>query len=510
MRNLLLLLAAGALGTSCAVDYQDAPTKLVGVGYDPNEIGPMPTPYGGVVEYSYVDFAGAGLNMALMGLGSVDEVGPGMVGFKPPYAAVYGFSYMFDNRLGSADSLAGVTSVPPDVPDTCYTTFAAGGPIGSFKTVDVGSYIEFSTRGRERDGGLRFERFPRDYPADAQNLFVYYMGFDYYTAAARYGISLDSRGRAEDVLVRKRNFPFGEEVEFGFPGAVTDNEMPIASMPRPSASVAGGNRVFNLPNAPGGVHVQWQGPRYDGSGREIGTGGQSTCLSYAPPANAPRGWDDCAPELLDSRELPTEGQIYTGPWDADDGRVTFRWKPGEASGEYVSLAVRFLGAIDEKDANFSENVVLVDPSQSAQNAWEQAQRQGKVPQDVAIPRGRRAPAACEDPSKVEGVLDDALLNGDGSFKTAVRGDPYNNVAEVTCRLDDDGEFTLTSEQLEQAMIYARRMGAQGAVFYFARSTETEAAVPAAKGQHGQRLDISPIKLTSRAIEIGRFWYEEKP
>jgi hypothetical protein len=172
--------------------------------------------------------------------------------------------------------------------------------------------------------------------------------------------------------------------------------------------------------------------------------------------------------------------------------------------------VRFLGPIDARDANFTESVVLVDPSDSARTAWAQAQRRGDVPESVGIPQGRRAAAACEDPYKVEAVLEDSLVNGDGSFKTAVRGDPYNNVAEVTCRLSDDGEYTLTAEQLEQAMIYARRMGAQGAVFYFARSTETDAAVPAAKGQHGQRLDISPIKLTSRAIEIGRFWYEEKP
>jgi len=79
---------------------------------------------------------------------------------------------------------------------------------------------------------------------------------------------------------------------------------------------------------------------------------------------------------------------------------------------------------------------------------------------------------------------------------------------VTCRLKDDGDYTLTSAQLEQALTYARRAGAEGAIFFFARSTEAEAVVPAAKGQFGQRKEISPIKLTSRAIDIGRFWFEE--
>ncbi len=51
MKNLFLLSLA-ALGVSCAPDYSDATTKMVGVGYNPDEIGPAPTPYGGVVEYS--------------------------------------------------------------------------------------------------------------------------------------------------------------------------------------------------------------------------------------------------------------------------------------------------------------------------------------------------------------------------------------------------------------------------------------------------------------------------
>jgi hypothetical protein len=46
------------------------------------------------------------------------------------------------------------------------------------------------------------------------------------------------------------------------------------------------------------------------------------------------------------------------------------------------------------------------------------------------------------------------------------------------------------------------------VFYLARSTEVEAEVPAAMDQYRQKLKISPIKLTSRAIDIGRFWFEE--
>jgi hypothetical protein len=89
----------------------------------------------------------------------------------------------------------------------------------------------------------------------------------------------------------------------------------------------------------------------------------------------------------------------------------------------------------------------------------------------------------------------------------LRGDPFNNVAELTCRLSDDGEFTLTAAQIEEALTYARSRDAQGVVFYLARSTEVEAQIPPAMDQYRQKLDISPIKLTSRAIDIGRFWLE---
>jgi hypothetical protein len=459
------------------------------------------------VEYSWVNFSGAGLSLALMGLGSFDEVGPNFVGFQPPYAAVYGFSYVFDTKLASADSLAGVTSVPPDVDDTCYTTFSARGPMGSFKTVDVGSWLEFRTTNDTHDGGMRLDRTPGDYPANPQDLFIYYLGFDYYGKDARYG-KADYRGRPgvntlEDVLLRPRNFPFGEEVEFRFPGAVTSQEAPVASLPLPSSAVEGGNTRFSLPQDPGGVHLSWNGPRYDSWGRPVeGDGAQATCLSYAAPSQDPS--DEAACRNLAVDGTPT-GQMYTGPWDTSDGRLHFQWTPGTEESGYVSLAIRFLGPVDREDPAFAERIVRVTPGGDATRAWSSAVRDGDIPSGLDVPEGRRAPQACEEG---EVAMKDSFLDAQNELVPALRGDPFNNVAEVTCRLKDDGDYTLTAAQLEQALTYARRSGAEGAIFFFARSTEAEAVVPAAKGQFGQRKEISPIKLTSRAIDIGRFWLEE--
>lgn len=505
-----ILLTLGAL--SCAPDYADAPTKLVGVGYNPEEIGPAPTPYGGVVEYSWVNFAGGGLSLALMGLGSFDEVGPSMVGYAPPYAAVYGFSYIFDTKLEAADSLGGVTSVPPETDDTCYTTFDATGPIGSFKTVDVGSWMKFSTE--DGTGGVTLARLPEDYPPNPQDLFIYYSVIDYWSAEPIYGLV---PGGSEDpadmdrVLVRTRNFPFGEQVTFSFPGGLAGVETPVASLPRPSASAAKGNTSFPLPTAPGGVMVEWNGPRYDAYGHALETGAQTACLSYVAPPDAPSEAPDCDGADIPASNTGLQGQMYTGPWDTEDGNVTFHWTPGTTNpDEYVSLAIRFLGPVDMNDPNLLERVVTVESSRPVQNAWDDAQTgaQASIPPDREPGLGRRAPTACEDPAKSEWVFDDAYLTADGDLAPWMRGDPFNNVAEVTCRLKDDGSFTLSNQVLAEARAYAQRRGAQGAVFYFARSTDTPAQVPPAKDQYNQRLEISPIKLTSRAVDIGRFWYEE--
>jgi hypothetical protein len=509
--RVFLLLTLGA--SACAPDYDDAPTKLVGVGYDPEEIGPSPTPYGGVVEYSWINFAGGGLSLALMGLGSFDEVGPSLVGYSPPYAAVYGFSYIFDSKLSSADSLGGVTSVPPEVEDTCYTTFDASGPIGSFKTVDIGSWMDISTPDTDRTGGFQLDRYPGDYPSNPQDVFVYYIGIDYWQATPGYALvageeSTRDPSSLEQTLVRRNNFPFGEEVEFRFPGAITTQEAPVASLPRPSASVEGGNTKYALPSPIGGVMLEWAGPIYDRWGNVLDDASdkqpQKTCLTYAAPQDGePVDPADCV-----AADHPTgsnfEAQVYTGPWDTDEG-VTFRWEPTDNADEIVSIAVRFLGAVDRTDPNYLEEVVTVAPDGAAERQWTEAQDVGDIPAGATIPEGRRAPLACEEG---EWVFDDAYTDADGDLAPALRGDPFHNVAEVTCRLADDGEFKLTQARLDEAMAYAKRNGAQGAIFYFARSTEVAAKVPAAKDQYNQRLDISPVKVTSRAIDIGRFWFEE--
>jgi len=494
--TLILFLAA------CAPEYEDAPVKLVGIGYNPDEIGPAPTPYGGVVEYSRVNFAGGGLSLALMSLGSFDEVGPSFVGFAPPFQAVYGFSYFFDTKLSAADSLGGVTSVPPEKENTCYTTFQASGPIGSFNTVDVGSYMEFRTA--DGLGGFRMDRLPGDYPANMQDLYIYYSGLDFYQPLPYPSYT----GQSDYELVRPANFPLGQSVEFRFPGGLAPKEAPVSSLPQPSTAV--GNTVFQLPTDLGPVLLTWNGPRLDGYGNPIPvengeSGPQATCLNYYMNQSlAPTQAADCVDGEGQAPDYTESGQTYTGPWDTEDGKVVFHWVPTGDPGEIVSLSVRFLGPVDRDDPNWKEYIVRTTANEDVQANWDKQVQRGSIPDSVDIPEGRRAPAPCEEG---EWVFDNNFETATTQLAPPLQGDPFNNMAEVTCRLEDTGSFELTNDVLAEAVTFARSHGAEGAVFYLARSTENEVVVPPAMNSYEQRLEISPIKLTSRVIDIGRFYFD---
>ncbi|GDX83311.1 hypothetical protein LBMAG42_51220 [Deltaproteobacteria bacterium] len=487
---------------ACAPNYLDVPVKTVGVGYDPEEVGPSPTPYGGVVEYSWVNFAGGGLSLALMQLGSFDEVGPGMSGFAPPYAAVYGFSYLFTEKLAAADSLGGVTSVPPEAEDSCYTTFEASGPIGSFKTVDVGDYMELVTE--DGSGGLRLDRYPEQYASDPRDAFAYYNKFELWSQNPIYGLypgDSEKISKMGEILVRGATFPSGERVTYRFPGGMVPQYAPLGSIPVPSSVVE--STELRVPQLPGGVSLEWTGPRYDSIGETTEAGGaHSTCLAFsADAAKEPQGPGDCAAAMSAQADA---GQMYTGPWDTDDGQVSFRWEPSENPDEFVSIAVRFLGPVDRDDPNYQAELVSEPIPKSVKGEWNG--RRGESVPDEEPPDGTRSPTACEE----EGAygFDPRYLDGAGELITAMRGDPFHNMAEVTCRMKDDGEFALTEAMVADALAYARAHGSEGVVFYFGRSTEAEVEVPDAMDNYGNRKVITPIKVASRAIDIGRFWFEE--
>ena len=113
---------------------------------------------------------------------------------------------------------------------------------------------------------------------------------------------------------------------------------------------------------------------------------------------------------------------------------------------------------------------------------------------------------CEEVEDTSFIFDEDRYTEGGQLLSTLQGDPSSKMAEVTCRLANDGTFTLTEEMLEDALAYGQMRGIGGVVFYLSRETEAEATMPAAKDLYDQRHDITPVRLTARSVRIGRFWW----
>jgi len=432
------------------------------------------------MEYNWINFAGAGLNLGFAGLLSTEEVGGGS-GFKPPYALVYSFGYIFDTKLTGVESISVVPAAPTAL-DSCYTSYEAQGPIGSFTTVDVGDAIDWVLPGADSTARMTVDRTPADYPTNPQDLFVYYFGLESWRPDAvmsRVPGATDAATDMEEYLLRSSNFPFTEEVEWQFPGALVPFEAPVGSIPLPSTAVPEGSPTITLPARSEGVMMSWNGPRYDYQGDLLEgyeSGEQSTCLEYIRSVDdAPAAVADCGETTVVSSGDTLTGQIYTGPWDTENGEVMFAWEVPEAASadEQLSITVRFLAEIEEDSPNYQVRLAH-----------------------------ERSAMACEE--------GDWTFNPDltyrDEFVTQMRGDPQHTLVEVTCRVQDDGEFRLATDHLADAMSIADAKNAQGSVFFFTRTSTSEAVVPDAKDSYDKRRHISPVLLSARTVELGRFWY----
>lgn len=526
-----LLIVAG-----CGRETTTVSHKLAGVGSDPSEIGPAPVNYGGLIAYDWVEFAGAGLPLGMLGLVAYDAVGPEFGSFEQPYALVTGTGFVFESDLPNTDTLFGAFGVAPSAENTCYTNIDPRSYLSG--VADVGQQIRF----KSADGRLDYKigRRPIIYGPDVSAAFPYYIDIAAWRTTPRYyytptdGDSLDS---LQETVLQGVNFEHGTKVTVEFPGAIPDTEASFGSIPMPlSATASEEQRSFRLPSRPTGLMLSWNGPAYDAQGEQTGdTEQRSTCVQYTAHDASPTSPDDCltyAPYPTEGEEVDPDdpfneevrepsvaGQMYTGPWDTSDGSVTFSWKANEdaTAFEAVTLSVRFLGAVDEDDENKLERVMYVSANGDVEDDWEGLAEDGAIPASEAndVPEGRREAFPCEDEEDgAEWVFDDALKTADGEYIASLRGEPSHNLAEVTCRVseavvDDSGNasFTITSDMLQNAMSHAQRHGSQGAIFTFARTTDLDLDTPNVRDRYGNKRAISDVKVTSNAVVLGRFWYE---
>ncbi|MEC7987100.1 MAG: hypothetical protein VX278_18165, partial [Myxococcota bacterium] len=315
----------------------------------------------------------------------------------------------------------------------------------------------------------------------------------------------------DNTAYATNNFPFEQAVDVSFSGAVTPENATFGTIPVPySASQQGVSHL--LPSKPSGVMVSWTGPQYstDGIVTDANSTERKTCMQYAAGDEPPTTTDDCVeyiPLAPPDGEKYDSGQMYTAPWETDDGVVTLSWKPNTVNAnETVSISVRFLGEIDETKDAFVEEVIPVQKTSYAQSSWDSAINDGEIPAGTECPEvGYRAALPCDPDEEIEYIFDDSLRKGSG-YISSLQGDPTRPLVEVTCNVEDNGSFEISEELLSGAMDYARQHNAQGAVFYINRTTTSELSVPDVRDRIGSRRVTGPILVSTNAVQFGRFWY----
>ena len=503
------LASVGLALVGCGRDVAPSDVKLLSVGNNPEEIGPSPDPYGGIIEVNHVRFGGGALPLSAVGLNGYTAAGPSLLSMAPPYDLVFGLAYMFDTRLRGAANLALVTPNPPPVVGACYTQLYPEGPFDSgFNTVDVGDAVSF----RELETGelaTQLGRFPRDYPPESSRLSVAYQAVEGYSPEVRTtfvpGDSSDPLDMVE-VPYRNKNFPFGAAVGLEWPGGFTSFDKPVASIPKPYRATDPASPTIVYPNELGPVTVSWQGERYQYDisadayvGRGEAESEHNTCFEFLSPlevagGGAPGAIEDCATPT----KPPTDpnfynsfrGQMYTGPWEAEEG-VTFRWLPEVESTDTYTFAVKFLAPIDREAEAFMSRQAPANPDDApADWVWRSAQICETEQADNATYR-----------------FDEERWAPTGELAAVLQGDPNEVIAQVVCNIDpSDGSFVLTQDLIADAYDYAVSKGAAGSLFMLSRQQKAEIDIPAVKDPYDQRHDVNPVLVTAKSIRLGRFFW----
>jgi hypothetical protein len=540
--TMLSRLALATLLVGCGRDAANGEYKTPGVGLNPDEIGPSPTPQGGLFEYHHIEFSGAALPLGITGLVSFDAVGPGSLSMLPPYVMVYGQGFVLSSDIPQMDVAFGTFGTPLNTPDACYTNFEPRAYLNTM--ADVGEAISFVGDGFQ----YKLDRRPGMYAENnQQNLFPFYTQI-----AAKRSTPLTAPVAAADgetfniedrQVIRHANWKHGAKVEVSFPGGIPPQDASVSSVPMP-LKAEGADTDHYLPGAPDGVMMEWEGPIYDEDGNAGETGTQRRCLMFADLGYEPETPEDCLERNLPSAGDGTavsdildgaggvvlaklKGQMYTGPWDTDSG-VTFSWPEGQyAANESVVVGVRLLGEVD-LDSEYKQVARLpVKPSDNLELRWNMLRRADPddpdafpsaydyIHEDADMPRDTvyRGALACEQEGEdFEWEPDPTLYKVEGEpesgYITSLQGEPTYTVAETVCNVPQSvNEYTISSDTLQYALDYGELHGASGAIFYFARTTAKDLDTPAVRDRYGNRKEIADVRVVTSSVKVGRFWWE---
>jgi len=538
MTRLTVLALLGLTTAGCGRDSANGTYKTPGVGLNPDEIGPTPIDQGGLIEYHYIDFAGAALPLGLTGLISFDAVGPESLSMLPPYAMIYGTGFVLSSDIPQMDVAFGTFGAPLKTPGACYTNYEPSAYLNTM--ADVGLGISFTGDDFEYTLGRRPGVYAK---ANQQNLFPYYSGLAAYRNAPLEGLVASAEGGSfadlERRVIRPANWKHGAKVNISFPGGIPPEDASVSSVPMPLAA-GGGDTSHYLPGQPDGVMMSWDGPLYDADGNEVGTGEVRRCLTFADTDFTPSSAEDCLERNLPDPGVGTsttevtdtdgnivlaklQGQMYTGPWETGSG-VTFSW-PSDSIGadETIVVGVRLLGEVDLDSQYKTISRIPVQPSSNLKERWDMYRDEelaalgiyGYIDPDVQMPTETiyRDKLACEQEDEGDFVweVDPTLYldpdNPDAGYIHSLQGEPTYTVAELICNVPtDNNSYTVTADMLQFALEYGEQHNAQGAVFYFARTTAKDLVTPPVRDRYGNRKDISAVRVLTSSAKLGRFWW----
>ena len=538
-----------ALLVGCGRDAENGQYKTPGVGLNPDEIGPSPTPQGGLIEYHHIEFAGAALPLGITGLVSFDAVGPESLSMLPPYVMVYGQGFVLSSDIPQMDVAFGTFGTPLNTPGACYTNYEPRAYLNTM--ADVGEAITFSGEGFQYQLGRRPAMYAEN---NQENLFPYYSQIAALRESALTAPVAPTDGGAFNVqerqVIRAANWKHGARIDIDFPGGIPPQDASVSAIPMPLAA-QGADTEHYLPGAPDGVMMTWTGPSYDADGNVTESAEQRRCLTFADMNYVPETPEDCLERNLPDAGVGTavddivasdggvvlsklQGQMYTGPWSTDTG-VTFEWPKTELSAnESVVIGIRLLGEVD-LDSEFKQVARLpVTPSDNLEKRWNMfrsadpddpdapASVYDYIHHEAEMPRDTlyREPLACErEGEDFEWEPDPTLYKVEGDpesgYITSLQGEPTYTVAETVCNVpssssdssSDWNSFTITGDDLRYALSYGELHGASGAVFYFARSTVKDLDTPPVRDRFGNRKDISDVRVITSSVKVGRFWWD---
>jgi len=512
----VMMAAVLALALGCSRNTSEAGVKPIGVGFDPGDLYAGPEARGGIIDAAVMEMKGTHLDLGVTGFFQSGDafVDPA----SDPFKLVLGFSYLFSPAILSADEWQLATPKGPDIADDCLVQLNSRGPLGSFRTVDVGDEMVL-TNGNS-DPALRTEfslaRNPQDYPSGA-SVSVYYSAVTNFL-------------QGHPLL--PSNWAYDEDIQLHFDGGLPPDDVAVASIPMPSSQEDPrvdkdfGYPTIRSPEKLEGVMVtnleepdseDWAAMRYS---------------PYELDADGAPG----LPGLPDPR--------------GEDGVINVQWTApaAENAASVVTVNLKLLGVPEE--GSYTEDGNLCDPAVQLEgdkdDTWLAQYEATKT--NWCDPGFEPDPAVGNDEDGLTQLGVDTCHNGvdedaDGfcdeggcisaddvwlppdpkcarhhyqasacgsdSMCRPVGGDRDADAhqGDVVCTATDDGSFTIDAETVSSLLGQVDAADIGGAVLLVTRTSEADIKLPAVRDPVGNIDDINPVRFRTSEVLVGRFSWE---